>query len=144
MESTTTQVGRAVRLKQSGTLPGDLGADQDVEDVLGTSSPRRLVCAVCAEPVTADEHRIAVEGRHRHRRSNPAGIDYEFGCFSRAPGAIAVGSPTSEHTWFAGLSWRIAICRGCGVHLGWRFDGTSSAFHGLILDRLEAEKTGVS
>jgi hypothetical protein len=142
VESLTTQVASTVRLKQSGRAPGHLGADPEVEDVLAVSFSRRLLCAVCAEPVTADDHRIAIAGRHRHRRTNPAGIDYTFGCFSQAPGAAAVGPSSVEHTWFAGFSWRIAICRGCGAHLGWRFEAAGSAFHGLILDRLEAERMG--
>ncbi len=33
------------------------------------------------------------------------------------------------------------MCRGCGAHLGWHFEGRDPAFHGLILDRLEAEET---
>ena len=131
-----------IELRQPRRAPARLGDDPDVEDVFALSSGQRLLCAVCAEPITADEHRVAIEGRHDHRRTNPAGIDYDFGCFAEAPGTVAVGPATAEHTWFAGFSWRISICRGCGAHLGWRFEGSSAAFHGLILDRLEAEKAG--
>ncbi len=107
-------------------------------------SGRRLLCAVCAEPITDDERRIAIEGRHVHLRTNPAGFDFEFGCFSEAPGAVVAGAATDEHTWFAGFKWRFSICRGCGAHLGWRFERSGSSFHGLILDRLEVEKPGES
>ena len=121
-----------------------LGEAPDVESVLGLSSERRLLCAACGEPVTADEHRVNIEGRHVHRRTNPAGFEFEFGCFREASGAVAVGSATMEHTWFAGWTWRASICRSCGFHLGWLFESGGSSFQGLILDRLEAEesKTG--
>ena len=133
-----------VSVKASRRTPGHLDEDPDVDDVLALSSGRRLLCAACGEPITGEEQRVAVEGRHQHRRTNPAGIDFDFGCFSAAPGAVAVGSPTLEHTWFAGFSWRLSICRGCGFHLGWRFEGAAAAFHGLIFDRLEAERLGTS
>ncbi len=128
------------RFRESRKPPGYLGEHPEVDDVLAQCSDRGLLCAACAEPITRDEHRIAIEGRHRHRRTNPTGIEFEIGCFSEAPGATAVGAATAEHTWFAGFFWRISICRGCGLHLGWRFEGGNSGFHGLILDRLEAEQ----
>ncbi len=127
-------------LRQSHRTPGDLGADPEVEDVLAFSEDRRLLCAACSQPITADPHRIAIEGRHVHRRTNPAGFDYEFGCFREAPGTIAVGATVAEHTWFPGFTWRASICRACGCHLGWLFEGSGAGFWGLILDRLEIEK----
>ncbi len=127
-------------LRESRRAPGDLGADPEVEDVLALSSGRRLLCAVCAEPITGDQHRTAIEGRHVHRRTNPVGFEFEFGCFADAPGALAAGPTTAEHTWFAGFTWRFSICRACGSHLGWLFEGSGTGFHGLILDRLEVEK----
>ena len=129
-------------VKASRRPPGHLDEQSDVEDVLALSSDRRLLCVACSEPITGDVDRVAVEGRHVHHRTNPAGIDFEFGCFSAAPGAAEVGAATSEHSWFAGFGWRISICRGCGSHLGWRFECESSSFHGLILDRLVAERPG--
>ncbi len=130
------------RLRKSRRPPGHLGDHPEVEDIIALSAGRRLLCVACAEPITADQHRVAIDGRHRHRRTNPAGFDFDFGCFSEAPGAAAVGESTAEHTWFAGFGWLGAICRGCGSHLGWRFEGAGGCFYGLILDRLEAEKPG--
>ncbi len=83
---------------------------------------------------------MAVEGRSVHRRANPVGFEFEFGCFGRAPGAVAAGEATAEHSWFAGFTWRYSLCRGCGKHLGWLFESVGTSFHGLILDRLESEK----
>ncbi len=127
-------------LRRSRRPPGHLGKDPDAEDFLAMGSGRRLLCAACRDPITTDEQRITIDGRHAHLRTNPAGFDFEFGCFSEAPGAAAAGEAIAEHSWFAGFRWRFSICRGCGCHLGWRFESGSSSFHGLILDRLEAEK----
>jgi hypothetical protein len=77
-----------------------------------------------------------------HRRVNPAGIVFEFGCFASAPGAAVIGEPTEEHSWFPGYVWSYVLCRGCGEHLGWHFQGADSPFHGLILDRLVPEQPG--
>ncbi len=129
---------QSLRLREPRRTAGRLGEDPDVDSILGLSSDGRLLCAACGAPVTAEEHRIAIEGRHVHRRTNPAGFEFEFGCFREAPGAIAVGAATLEHTWFAGWSWRASVCRGCGSHLGWLFEGGGSGFQGLILDRLES------
>jgi hypothetical protein len=104
----------------------------------GTSG-RRLLCRSCGSAVTAERERIDVDGQHLHRRSNPAGVEFEFGCFAAAPGAELVGKPTAEFSWFAGYSWVFSVCRACGAHLGWLFEGAGPSFHALILDRLVQE-----
>ncbi len=108
------------------------------------SSGRRLLCHLCEEPITADEFRIAVAGSHLHTRINPAGIRFEFGCFSQAPGAAAHGTATREHTWFPGRRWRFSVCGTCGEQLGWLFEGSEPPrFLGLIGDRLVPEEEGL-
>jgi hypothetical protein len=92
-------------------------------------------CAACGLNITDREQSILVAGRHVHRCTNPAGFAFEIGCFRQAPGCVAAGEPTLEWTWFAGYRWQIALCRQCGVHLGWRYTGEDS-FFGLILDHL--------
>jgi hypothetical protein len=103
------------------------------------ASPRRVLCRSCRSPVSSDRERIPIEGSHLHRRTNPAGIEFEFGCFLAAPGAAVVGEATDEFSWFSGYAWAYSICRSCAVHLGWHFEGRDPSFHGLILDRLEQE-----
>jgi hypothetical protein len=110
------------------------GAEQDAREGAG----RGLFCRLCRHGITRQEAGIAVNGRQVHVRTNPAGITFEFGCYSGAPGCAAVGSPTAEHTWFPGHSWQIAVCGGCGEHLGWRFRG-EGGFFGLILSRLVSD-----
>lgn len=108
-------------------------------DAIVDNRRRRLLCLLCANPITDSDKRIDINGRHEHTRTNPAGFSYCFGCFSAAPGCACVGKSSFMHTWFAGCPWQIAVCRGCGEHLGWRFTGAHS-FHALILERLVEEK----
>ena len=110
-----------------------------MESILALADRRRLRCRACGEPVTSEDQRVEIEGRHVHRRTNPAGFEFELGCFRQAVGTVGVGVPTLEHTWFAGFTWRYSICRGCSSHLGWLFEGPAPSFHGLILDRLVPE-----
>ena len=82
----------------------------------------------------------SVAGQVLHHRTNPAGVAFTFGCFSAAPGAEPVGEATGRHSWFPGYAWRLALCWGCGTHLGWQFEGAEPTFFGLILDRLTTRR----
>lgn len=97
-----------------------------------------LLCISCREEVTGDRARIDVAGAHRHDFFNPQRIHYAVACFAPAYGCRAVGEQTDRFTWFAGYSWAIALCRRCGMHLGWRFvsAGGGHRFFGLIESRL--------
>ena len=94
-----------------------------------------LRCARCARRITDAGARTSVRGKHVHTRVNPGGWVHQFGCFRAAPGAVAAGEPTEEHTWFAGYAWSLAHCARCAAHLGWRFVGEGE-FYGLLLERL--------
>ena len=95
-----------------------------------------IVCIGCEHPITTRGQRIAVNGSHGHRFSNPLGFRFEIGCFREAPGCLNQGVPTAEHTWFPGFSWSYSRCAGCGEHLGWFFEGESGGFFGLIVKLL--------
>ncbi len=105
------------------------------EDDADALAPR-LCCRACGEPITEPDARIQMAGRHHHRCTNPLGHRFEIGCFAHAAGCRCLGPATREHTWFAGYGWRIALCSGCGNHLGWRYESVASEFYGLILDQL--------
>lgn len=113
--------------------PPERAVEDDVADV---DPDRALRCAACRHPITSEDDRVEVHGAHEHRRVNPSGTDFLVGCFERAPGCASVGEPTLHWTWFPGFAWSVAICRGCGGHLGWRFTGVDGGFFGLILPRL--------
>ena len=116
------------------------GAGLDLEEDAEKGRERHplLVCRNCGQAITGEDRRIAVAGSHRHTFFNPAGIVYGLGCFSEANGCVLVGPRSPEFSWFAGCLWRVALCRGCGNHLGWHFQGDGQAFYGLILAELIA------
>jgi len=100
-------------------------------------SEHELRCIFCGYSITTNADRIPVNAAHEHRCINPAGVEYHIGCFDHAPGCLAIGPATAEHTWFAGYRWQIAVCGNCHEHLGWVFSN-GTRFFGLILNRLKA------
>lgn len=118
-----------------GHGPGSRPADARAET--GTDPDRVLVCRQCSQAITRPDHGISVHGAHRHTFANPHGAVYEIGCFGSADGCTVVGPATDDFTWFKGFLWRIAVCRRCQIHLGWRFESLAMGrFYGLIVDRL--------
>ena len=111
-------------------LQGDSAVDIDDE----------IFCAACEHSMT--RHRWAVNRReaHEHTVFNPAGKLFTILCFADAPGAQVHGIPSSDFTWFPGYRWTVAACLGCGIHIGWRFEG-QDIFFGLIKPRLTSYKT---
>jgi hypothetical protein len=99
---------------------------------------QKLCCSHCRLIITREDQRIPVQGKHEHVYSNPNGIVFHIGCFASAPGCQSVGISTEEWTWFRGFTWQIAICKGCGEHLGWRYRRSDGdIFYGLLVNRLE-------
>ncbi len=88
---------------------------------LSGNGSKVFLCLQCSLAVTSADRAVEIGGRMRHVFMNPLGIEFDFMTFIACPGAIAVGPPTEEHTWFPGYGWRLALCRGCGVHLGWHY-----------------------
>jgi hypothetical protein len=95
-----------------------------------------LRCASCGHAITSKASAFEVEGAHEHVRTNPAGFTFRIGCFREAPGCSGEGAASEHFSWFPGYAWQIALCRGCGGHLGWVFRLDSSGFYGLIKARL--------
>lgn len=116
-----------------------LGIERRVrQERRANAAGKRLVCRLCGAFITTDADRLRVSGSHVHRRTNPAGIEFEFGCFAEAPGGQVTGQPTTEFSWFAGHAWSFCLCARCAAHLGWHFEGGEPRpFFGLILDRLD-------
>lgn len=116
-----------------------------VEDSDAAEKVRRaLVCAACGHVIAPADARTEVGGAHRHTFVNPQGHVFEIGCFAQAPGCASLGDASEFFSWFPGYAWRVGICRGCGVHLGWSFavpPGPAPDFHGLILERLRESPT---
>ncbi len=117
----------------------DAGIDIDEANERRQEGERALRCRQCNAPITTLKERTSRDGQHHHTVFNPAGIVYEIGCFSQAPGCVAPGTASREFTWFAGYRWRVAFCALCLEHLGWYFSGGDAAFFGLIFNRLTAD-----
>lgn len=119
-------------------MPKD--APEIVTDSRADEAERIYRCAVCAREVTRGRWEIAPDGSHERSFFNPAGVVFRVLCFKEAPGAAEVGHATQEFTWFRGYAWRYAVCRGCGTHLGWRYEGAAdpAVFFGLIKPALAA------
>jgi len=133
-----TDLGIQLR-EQSGSEDGSPGWTRTPGGEREGLPGRRLLCRACGTPITTEGARIEVGGAARHRRTNPAGLSFEFECFAEAPGARSSGPGTAEHSWFPDYRWSFSLCRRCGTQLGWRFVGPPPSFHGLIGERLEPE-----
>jgi hypothetical protein len=121
-----------------GAPPGPLGPMPDADTRAGPSRKEHapIRCARCGAPIAHPRDRVEIDGAHVHTFVNPSAVTYRVACFRDAPGCVGLGEWSSFWTWFRGYAWQIAHCRGCGVHLGWAYRGASSAFHGLIADRI--------
>ncbi len=106
------------------------------EDHVKQGLEKVLRCRACDLAITSPKKRCSRDGKHQHTFFNPAGVVYEIGCFSDAPGCLLSGSPSREFTWFKGYSWQVAYCNKCLEHLGWYFSGTESGFFGLRINCL--------
>ncbi|MBU0682335.1 MAG: hypothetical protein KKD73_13040 [Proteobacteria bacterium] len=99
-----------------------------------------LYCRQCHAPVTREQERLNVLGKHCHVFPNPEGIVFEVGCFGLAPGCLRQGRATDRYSWFPPHAWCFAQCRKCQIHLGWYYEAEGkTSFYGLILNRLVAE-----
>lgn len=130
--------GAPVALRQRGDGPGGGGAGEDptASDPTRLESERVIVCASCGHRVTTADERVSIHGAHEHTAMNPHGLLYTIGCYREAGGCAGQGEVHHYWSWFEGYGWQIALCAGCGVHLGWRFVAPRDVFHGLIVDRL--------
>jgi len=115
-------------------LPGD-ELCRSLDRLQRLPGGKRLLCRRCSNPITSIASQIPVSGSHQHQFTNPAGQAFQIGCFAKAPGCVLEGRAWSEHSWFPGYRWTVALCARCGNHLGWRFQA-DDRFFGLILDQL--------
>ncbi len=110
----------------------DAGAEIEPED-----NGDAILCRQCRAVITRTTDRIEVQNAHQHTFANPHGIVFQIECFQAAQGLVNVGPQTDEFSWFAGHSWKVAVCITCLSHLGWWFSAKHGAgFYGLIIDRL--------
>lgn len=115
-------------------MPRDAGLIDFDTKVGERSGGVAYYCARCGAFMTRAALAIRMEGGHEFQVVNPTGFLFHIRCFKDAPGAVAVGSATRDHTWFPGYDWRVALCSTCNSHVGWMYEGSGSpaVFFGLI------------
>jgi hypothetical protein len=123
-----------LQLEETQDDLGDLLSYEMLDAFDQTQSP--YCCGRCKHAITEEGWQITILGRHNHRFMNPVGVVYNVGCFEEAPGVVTAGSPEARWTWFPGFEWQVVRCSECQLHLGWLYTRESSAFFGLIIDRL--------
>ena len=104
----------------------------------GGNGAKVYQCMTCGGLITHSDQLLTIRGSNRHLFVNPAGMECDFHTFSYCPGAIAIGEDTEAHTWFPGFSWRFALCRQCGQHIGWYYEAVTKShrplgFWGILL-----------
>lgn len=133
-------------LKEGATRPipgkGKPGRQPEDGEEGGGGAGRHIVCRNCRQRLCRESDRMVVNGSHVHVFCNPSGLVFEVACFARAGGCLPEGAFVSEFSWFPGHAWQIALCAGCGRHLGWRFRGLNGQFHGLITSGIDTENSG--
>jgi hypothetical protein len=97
--------------------------------------PDDWLCLACSKKITEDKERFVYNGQTEFRFTNPDGYVFDIITFHIADGCREEGRPALEFTWFKDHSWSFALCRRCGLHLGWKYSGKFS-FYGLIKARL--------
>ncbi len=89
-------------------------------------------CGRCGAELADAGDAIEVSGGAKDRFANRAGVLFEVALYEQAPGCVASGPATDEDTWFEGMTWQRAYCKGCGAHAGWLFRSKSQVFFALI------------
>jgi hypothetical protein len=132
-----------VNLLRTEPNPGKAGVDAMTapQDEALAATGDSIVCRQCRHEITSASESKHIDGAHAHTFANPEGIVFEIVCYRDAWGCGYVGPNSPKFTWFAGYTWRIAVCANCHVHLGWRFSAAEGHFfHGLITNRLTVKE----
>ncbi len=119
------------------TPPTTPGPEPAPDDALETGEEEWIRCAACGFRLAPARARIDVNGTHEHAFMNPSGLRFDVACFAVAPGCVPDGERSTVWTWFPGRSWQVALCKGCGAHVGWSFHADPlSPFHALVRARI--------
>jgi hypothetical protein len=109
----------------------------DADSATRSEEEKWVRCAACGARLAPERARLEVNGAHEHAFMNPSGLRFVVACFAVAPGCVPEGERSTVWTWFPGWAWQIALCKACGVHVGWSFHAAeASPFHALTRDRI--------
>lgn len=113
------------RLLEENATSGAIGTPASVRQPKQTTrdDSGKITCRLCSAELSRMSEVFTAPGSDGARQvfANPTGRVFEVLTVLRANGALALGEGTSEFTWFAGYTWRIAVCSRCGHHIGWAF-----------------------
>jgi cereblon len=125
-----------LRRGSESTAAGLEAALDDAE--LGTEQRCCLLCRTCGNYVSTPDEICRPDGQSsEYTFENPAGRVCEILALQNAWALELVGSPTLEHTWFPGCTWRVALCARCGRQLGWCFEAAAGTkFFGLLVKEI--------
>ena len=101
--------------------------------------PDDWLCVSCSKKITKEKERFSYDGQTEFQFANPDGYVFNIITFRTAEGCREEGKPILEFTWFKNYSWSFAFCSRCGLHLGWKYSGSSpqaDSFYGLIKSRI--------
>ncbi|HEY3236564.1 MAG TPA: cereblon family protein [Polyangiaceae bacterium] len=139
---------------QSSLSPGILCREQGESPKRGLSPTQsheldsayraRLRCRTCGTVIANSSALFNPGAEHPLVFSNPHGVVSEITTLRSALNLLMVTAPTTDATWFSGYGWQVALCAGCGTHLGWRFSAASPGlspafFFGLLTKELVEE-----
>ncbi len=119
----------------------DSAALPDTTDAPIEAPEQAVVCAHCTHVLTGARACTERGGAHAHTFVNPSGVMFDVRCYAPVPGARAYGEVSGFWSWFPGYAWQVALCGGCGAHVGWAFHG-GDAFVGLIADAVVCGDVG--
>jgi hypothetical protein len=110
----------------------------------GEAERLRMLCRGCKTPISDRSFVFGPAGAPPVQVfTNPEGRVCEVLTVHRAESLLFVGPATTEHTWFVGYAWRVALCAQCLRHLGWRYEAVAEAlppvFFGLLSSELVEE-----
>ncbi len=95
--------------------------------LLKHTAHNNLCCAQCQAVLASKRALFSVPGAEGTVGAycNPHGIVHQTCTFTDLLDAVEAvtleGEPVKQDSWFDSYAWTIAYCRGCDVHLGWRF-----------------------
>jgi hypothetical protein len=119
----------------SSDAGGPEHGSQPAGGVLSAAEPL-VICLACGAKLTRIVDAIRINEQHAHVCVNPEGISYDIACYRDAPGCRELGAPEAFWSWFPGYAWCAAVCRSCGLHVGWGFVSAQDHFFGLIRARI--------
>ena len=99
----------------------------DLRSTPGKSHKSFSIGAI-SSPLALSQENATINGKTYFIQEfiNPAGFKFKVVQFNKDDILIKQArpddEPVTEHTWFPGYGWKIAVCKHCGAFMGWVFE----------------------